>query len=152
MELYERLEQQILDSVTPELEAKYFVASEFFSNDYDEPVIGSISEDGYGDTALIYALHNKDFPETESFESAVKYYEDQKCFKVFHLTEGLKVMFSHKQMPGCDRLDFPELSPMLDKWWTAWCNYARLFYDEEEVRKEKLALATALENAVKKYS
>lgn len=148
MELYKKLENEILNSITPKLEAKYFVVSEFLGENYDKPIIGNVSEDGYGDTALIYALHNENSPETESFESAVKYYEGQKVFKVFHLTDGLKVMFSHKQMPGSNDSDYPELSPMLNKWWAAWCDYARQFYDEEEIKQEQLALATALENAV----
>ena len=151
MELYEKLEQEILNSITPELEAKFFLVAEFFKEGKPKgPVLGRITADGFGDTVLIYALHDERFPETKSFETAVEYYESQGVFKVYHLTEGLKVMFSHRMMPGCSKEDCPELNDILDEWWTAWCDYARQFYDEEEIRKDLLALANAFEQVLNK--
>ena len=75
-----------------------------------------------------------------------------KVFKVYHLTEGLKVMFSHKMLPGCTGNDCPELQDNLMDWWIAWCNYARKFYSAANIKKSQSELADALKQAVDKKS
>ena len=152
MQLYEKLEQEILNRVTPELEAKYFVISEFFIDGKPNgPVLGRVTPDGWGNTADIYALYDERFPETKDFATAVKYYEGKKCFKVFHLTEGLKAIFAHKQIPACTEDDCPELADSLEKWWTAWCEYAQQFCDMEKHREYLTTLANAFEEVLRNH-
>lgn len=147
MEIYEEIEKKILDSITPELEDKYFVLSEYFGDNYRGSVIGRISRNGYGNTALIFPLNDKRFPETKNFETLNAYYKD-KGMQVLHLKEGLEVMFREKQIPGSSEKDCPELFESLNKWWDFWCIYARQFADEDRLRKSADELANAIKAAI----
>ena len=76
-----------------------------------------------------------------------KYYKN-KGMKVYHLKEGLEVIFREKQIPGSDYEDCPELYEKLNKWWEFWCIYARQFLDEDELHKSCVELADLLKKAV----
>lgn len=147
MEQFEKIQTEILNSITPKLEKKYFVLSEYFGDGYDKPVIGKITKNGYGNSAIILPLNDKRFPETKNFRTLNKYYKN-KGMKVYHLKEGLEIIFREKQIPGSDYEDCPELYEKLNKWWESWCIYARQFLDENELHKSCVELADLLKRAV----
>ena len=147
MEQFEKIQTEILDSITPELEKKYFVLSEYFGDGYDKPIIGNITKNGYGNSAIILPLNDKRFPETKNFRTLNKHYKN-KGMKVYNLKEGLEVIFREKQIPGSDYKDCPELYEKLNEWWDSWCSYARQFLDEKELHKSCVKLADCLKKAI----
>ena len=144
------MQEKIINSITDDLDKEYVVCSEYIA-DYDGTYIGSMTNNGYGDTALVRKIGEDpiNFPEFNSFESAVDYFEKSgRGYKVYHLREGMKTIIREHQMVYEEGYSSLEFYKLYCEYWDSLCDYAKKFTSPEEMSANLLELADTMNKAV----
>ena len=156
----EKALQRILDSISQEMEEKYFVCCEIDNGNPSLSTSGlKRNHNGYGDCALIqefcpnldvrYLSEEKAKAMAKAhatFENAVHYYEEvDGSYKVYHLRDGIKCIIENNLEIVNELDEVPEtFLELWNKWyWDELVTYASQFVDEEEVKQSLLNIVSA---------